>query len=207
MSAAPPAALPAPPQGGARRRAARRRRFDHIRALFVQTPASLIGYLIGWSLMVAMYWPLAPRGPMLAWSGVLAALLLVRLAHYLRFRRNPDADEATLHEWRRSWKALVLLQASMLGGGGVAVLGAGHALPPRRADAGDLQPGPGLGAAAGHAAAAVHRLHLRAAGAGDRAHRHRHHPALALAAGRHPGAAVHRAAGDGRGCSAARSTR
>ena len=83
-----------------------------MRALFVQTPASLIGYLIGWSLMVAMYWPLAPRGPMLAWSGVLAALLLVRLAHYLRFRRNPDADDATLHEWRRSWKLLVLAQAS-----------------------------------------------------------------------------------------------
>ena len=98
MNAAPP-----PPQG---------RRFDHIRALFVQTPASLVGYLIGWSLMVAMYWPLAPRGPMLAWSSVLAALLGVRLAHYLRFRRNRDADEATLHEWRRSWKALVLLQAS-----------------------------------------------------------------------------------------------
>ena len=87
-------------------------RFDHIRALFVQTPASLIGYLIGWSLMVAMYWPLAPRGPMLAWSGVLAVLLIVRLAHYLRFRRNADADETTLREWRRSWKALVLLQAS-----------------------------------------------------------------------------------------------
>ena len=103
MSTAPPAALPVSPDG---------RRFDHIRALFVQTPASLVGYLIGWSLMVAMYWPLAPRGPMLAWSGVLAALLLVRLAHYLRFRRNRDADEATLHDWRRSWKALVLLQAS-----------------------------------------------------------------------------------------------
>jgi signal transduction histidine kinase/CheY-like chemotaxis protein len=88
------------------------RRFDHVRALFVQTPASLIGYLIGWSLMVAMYWPLAPRGPMLAWSGVLAVLLGVRLAQYLRFRRNPDADDATLHEWRRSWKVLVLLQAS-----------------------------------------------------------------------------------------------
>jgi signal transduction histidine kinase len=87
-------------------------RFDHVRALFVQTPASLVGYLIGWSLMVAMYWPLAPRGPMLAWSGVLAALLAVRLAHYLRFRRNPDADDTTLHEWRRSWKALVLLQAA-----------------------------------------------------------------------------------------------
>ncbi len=100
----PQAQTDAPPPAG--------RRFDHVRALFVQTPASLVGYLIGWGLMVAMYWPLAPRGPMLAWSGVLAALLMVRLAHYLRFRRNPDADDATLHQWRRSWKALVLLQAS-----------------------------------------------------------------------------------------------
>jgi signal transduction histidine kinase/CheY-like chemotaxis protein len=88
-------------------------RFDHVRALFVQTPASLIGYLIGWCLVVAMYWPLAPRGPMLAWMGGLGILLGLRLAHYLRFRRNPDADEATLYEWRRSWKALVLAQASM----------------------------------------------------------------------------------------------
>ena len=54
------------------------RRFDHVRALFVQTPASLVGYLIGWGLMVAMYGPLAPRGAMVAWSGVLAALLAVR---------------------------------------------------------------------------------------------------------------------------------
>jgi signal transduction histidine kinase len=108
MSPAPQAvaaALPAPPD-------ANDRRFDHIRALFVQTPASLVGYLIGWSLMVAMYGALAPRAPMLAWSGGLALLLLLRLAHYLRFRRNPDADDATLREWRRSWKLLVLAQAS-----------------------------------------------------------------------------------------------
>jgi two-component system, sensor histidine kinase len=43
-------------------------------------------------------------------SGVLA-LLLLRLAHYLRLRRNPDADDATLHEWGRSWKVLALVQA------------------------------------------------------------------------------------------------
>ena len=91
------------------------RRFDHVRALFVQTPASLIGYLIGWGLILAIYWPLAPRAPMLAWSSVLAILLLLRLAHYLRFRRCPEADDATLHQWRRSWKLLVLLQASTWG--------------------------------------------------------------------------------------------
>ena len=87
--------------------------FDHLRALFVQTPASLVGYLIGWGLMVAMYGPLAPRAPMAAWTAVLGVLLVLRLAHYLRFRRRPDADEATLRRWRVSWKALVLAQASM----------------------------------------------------------------------------------------------
>ena len=112
MSAAPPVRAVGSAAGRGEAAAPVGRRFDHIRALFVQTPASLIGYLIGWSLMVAMYWPLAPRGPMLAWTLVLAVLLLLRLAHYLRFRRNPDADEATLREWRQSWKALVLLQAS-----------------------------------------------------------------------------------------------
>ena len=87
--------------------------FDHLRALFVQTPASLVGYLIGWGLMVAMYGPLAPRAPMAAWTAALGVLLVLRLAHYLRFRRRPDADEATLRRWRVSWKALVLAQASM----------------------------------------------------------------------------------------------
>jgi signal transduction histidine kinase len=89
------------------------RRFDHLRALFVQTPASLIGYLIGWGLVVAMYWPLAPRAAILAWMLGLGALLVLRLLHYLRFRRRPDADVATLRDWRGSWKVLVLAQASM----------------------------------------------------------------------------------------------
>jgi len=113
MNGVPPAALAATAAAAADTAPLpEARRFDHLRALFVQTPASLIGYLIGWSLMVAMYWPLAPRGPMLAWTGVLAALLLLRLAHYLRFRRNPDAGDATLRQWRRSWKLLVLAQAA-----------------------------------------------------------------------------------------------
>ena len=46
---------------------------------------------------------------------LLAALLALRLAHYLRFRRHPDADEATMLRWRSSWKVLVLAQASMWG--------------------------------------------------------------------------------------------
>lgn len=109
------AAAPAAAQGALPLPATDGRRFDHVRALFMQTPASLIGYLIGWGLMVAMYWPLAPRAPMLAWMLLLAALLALRLAHYLRYRRQRDADDATLQRWRRSWKALVLAQASTWG--------------------------------------------------------------------------------------------
>ncbi|HYN59051.1 MAG TPA: ATP-binding protein [Rubrivivax sp.] len=91
------------------------RRFDHVRALFVQTPASLTGNVIGWGLIVAMFWPLAPRVSMLSWMSTLALLLALRLAHYLRFLRHRDADDATLQRWRRSWKVLVLAQASMWG--------------------------------------------------------------------------------------------
>ena len=103
------------------------------------------------------------------WPGsvALALLWLLRLAHYLRFRRNPDADDATLHAlapqlaragavrrrrcgrsrsgcsgtWARrtTRPALILVVYSLLRG---------------------------FGAAAGDAAAGVHRLHLPGAGAG-----------------------------------------
>jgi len=42
-------------------------------------------------------------------------LWLLRLAHYLRFRRQRDADAATLRSWRGSWMALVLAQGTMWG--------------------------------------------------------------------------------------------
>ena len=45
----------------------------------------------------------------------MVALWLVRLSHYLRYRRRPSADEATLLAWRRSWRVLVLLQGGMWG--------------------------------------------------------------------------------------------
>ena len=99
-----PRALPS--VAGHARRCRRPGAVDHVRALFVQTPASLIGYLIGWSLMVAMFWPLAPRG---ADAGLErragACCWLLRLAHYLRFRRKPDADDATLRDWRAQLEA------------------------------------------------------------------------------------------------------
>jgi signal transduction histidine kinase/CheY-like chemotaxis protein len=44
---------------------------------------------------------------------IAVALWGARLAHWLRYRRQRDADDATLLAWRTSWCALVLLQGAM----------------------------------------------------------------------------------------------
>jgi signal transduction histidine kinase len=100
-----PAALPMPQRG----------EIDHIRALYVQTPATLAGNLIGMVLMTNIFWPLSEPWRIGGWLAVVVTLWLLRLAHYLRFRRRHDADEATLRRWRTSWKALVLGQGAMWG--------------------------------------------------------------------------------------------
>ena len=88
---------------------------DHVRALFVQSPASLTGNLIGAVLIGAIFWPMAERGLVSAWLGAAAVLWLLRLGHYLRFLKQSDASDATLQQWRGSWCALVLGQGSMWG--------------------------------------------------------------------------------------------
>jgi signal transduction histidine kinase/CheY-like chemotaxis protein len=88
---------------------------DHLRALFVQTPATLVGYLLGAAVICWLFWALAPRAQMLGWLAALMLLWCLRLAHYVRFRRLPRADDATMLRWRRSWHVLVLLQGSLWG--------------------------------------------------------------------------------------------
>jgi signal transduction histidine kinase len=88
---------------------------DSIRALYVQTPASLTGNFVGMVLMAAVFWPHASALALLAWLGTGTLLWVARLLHYLRFLRQPDADDATLLGWRRSWRALVLGQGTMWG--------------------------------------------------------------------------------------------
>ncbi len=110
-SAPPPLAVLAAVTAGA----AAVGRVDHIRALYVQTPATLTGNLIGMVLMTAIFWPLAEPGKMLGWLAVAITLWLLRLAHYARFRRQRHADGGTLRVWRRSWMALVLAQGALWG--------------------------------------------------------------------------------------------
>ena len=52
---------------------------DHLRALFVQTPAVLAGNLVGVALTVAIFWPLAGRERVLGWALVVGVLWLLRL--------------------------------------------------------------------------------------------------------------------------------
>ena len=109
--AAPPDAQPPQPQPPPPAAA----RIDHIRALYVQTPATLAGNFIGMALMAYTFWSLAPPPKLFGWLIVGATLWLLRLAHYVRFRRQQDADGGTLRVWRRSWMVLVLCQGALWG--------------------------------------------------------------------------------------------
>jgi two-component system, sensor histidine kinase len=111
---APALSPSAEPDAGAALRAASRK-IEHVRALYVQTPATLTGNLIGLTLISAMFWGLTEPVRTLSWLGVGAVLWLLRLGHYLRFRQQPLAPEATVLAWRTSWKALVLAQGAMWG--------------------------------------------------------------------------------------------
>ncbi len=88
---------------------------DHIRALYVQTPATLTGNLIGMLLMATIFGSLADPWRLGGWLAVGATLWLLRLAHYLRFRRHPRASADILRSWRHSWKMLVLCQGTLWG--------------------------------------------------------------------------------------------
>jgi len=111
-AAEPAAAAPAPAAPTRRRHSSG---IDHIRALYVQTPASLTGNFIGMSLITGIFATLANPPAMAGWLGTGVLLWALRLLHYLRYRRQPQADDDLLRSWRRSWRALVLAQGAMWG--------------------------------------------------------------------------------------------
>ena len=86
-----------------------------MRALYVQTPATLTGNLLGLMLLAYAFQSLASPVLLLGWLAVGALLWVARLLHYLRFLRHPQADDAQLLAWRRSWRVLVLAQATTWG--------------------------------------------------------------------------------------------
>ena len=88
---------------------------DHVRALFTQTPATLTGNAVGLGLVLLLFAGSADPVRLAVWATLVGVLLVLRLLHYIRYRRNPRADDTTMRRWRESWKALVLLQGAMCG--------------------------------------------------------------------------------------------
>jgi signal transduction histidine kinase/CheY-like chemotaxis protein len=112
---APPPAAAATPADGAAERRRIPREIDHVRALYVQTPASLAGNAVGLTLVGALFWPWAEPAVLLAWLAGGAGLWLLRLVHYLHHLRATSADDATLRRWRIMWRTLVLAQGAVWG--------------------------------------------------------------------------------------------
>lgn len=110
-----PPRLVAPAPAGPSLEPTQRRRLDHLRALFTQTPVVLSGNLAGLLVVAAIFGPLGQAATLAGWLAVAATLWLLRLAHYLRYRRQAGADVTQLERWRRSWTALVLAQGAMWG--------------------------------------------------------------------------------------------
>ncbi len=109
------AEAPLPAARGVAERIAASGSVDHLRALYVQTPASLTGNAVGLVLMATIFWPLAAPQALRTWLAFGVLLWLLRLLHWLRFRRRRHASAAKLQQWRLSWMVLVLAQGAMWG--------------------------------------------------------------------------------------------
>jgi two-component system, sensor histidine kinase len=88
---------------------------DQLRALYVQSPVALAGNALGILVILAIFSGRAPWPLLGGWALLGLFLLLLRLAHYLRFRIQRRAPDDTLRHWRRSWRWLVLGHAVQWG--------------------------------------------------------------------------------------------
>ena len=88
---------------------------EAMRSLYTQTPSILVGNAVGVALVLAIFWPFAPWQTLLAWAAAGVVLWILRLGHWARFIRQPEASAPTLLAWRRSWMALVLALGSVWG--------------------------------------------------------------------------------------------
>lgn len=84
---------------------------DQYRSLFAQMPLSLLGNTLGLLIFSLVYWTHVDHGVLLAWMAVILSLSALRLLHYLRYRRDTQADNARILDWSRSWRVLLHLQA------------------------------------------------------------------------------------------------
>jgi len=84
---------------------------ERYRSLFSQMLPSLMGNTLGLLIFVLVYWPHVSHPVIGVWSGWILLLTFGRLQHYLRFARQPEASDALILDWSRSWRMLLHGQA------------------------------------------------------------------------------------------------
>ncbi|MFN0186409.1 MAG: ATP-binding protein [Aquabacterium sp.] len=80
---------------------------DQVRELHDQTPASLVGNLIGWAVLFAMYRGEAPAQVLWGWTALQLGLWVARAVLYWRWP-GEQADMVVLRRWRGWWYGLLL---------------------------------------------------------------------------------------------------
>jgi two-component system, sensor histidine kinase len=92
---------------------------DQVRALYVQTPATLTGHALGMVLVVVIFWSMSQAQglglAMRSWLAVGVSLWCLRLLHYLHFLRHRREGAEVQRRWHPAWVLLVLCQASVWG--------------------------------------------------------------------------------------------
>ena len=81
---------------------AMRVRREQVTLLYRQLPTSIIGTLIGTSVLVVAVWPSGSTGVLLAWLAVVLANQVRRWRVYARFARDGIQDD-TIDRWERLW--------------------------------------------------------------------------------------------------------
>jgi signal transduction histidine kinase/CheY-like chemotaxis protein len=84
---------------------------DQYRSLYGQMLPSLMGNTLGLAIFMLVYWPHVPHAKLAIWAACIVALTLWRAQHYLRFARQPEASDAQILAWSRSWRVPLHCQA------------------------------------------------------------------------------------------------
>ena len=88
---------------------------EEVRSVYDYMPATLLGYLAGIGVICMLFWADTPARIIVPWVAAFAALWVVRMAVWQRFRR---AEVTTLQGWRRwrlAWNAGTLGSAALWG--------------------------------------------------------------------------------------------
>ena len=88
---------------------------DDVRSLFQQTPASIVGNLVGVLILITLFWGMAPVKAFMSWCVPFAALMGTRWVLYKRFARADEQGLEALLAWRKTWNLLTVVTGMFWG--------------------------------------------------------------------------------------------